>query len=1032
MFRGIAFSHDSAFGQVIQTRATQTPPLVTDGSDAESPRASLYTTKSTDSTTLNGETHPDMSSGGFQGVRFPPKAANKKSIFERQRAEAEAKRQREAAETAAVYEDFVRSFDDGAGGNGGAEGSAPPTLPPGPLSGPPKAKGTIGATGGRRHFSMPSSGPSVLLRSSGPSSLGPGRGTTAKRRLAGAVDPRTRLAFGDDDDDDDEQEGDGHGGDERGGSGDEEGQVTERGERGRGSSAADRAEERAAAKPTIRLANLPPGTSPAAIRALVASGGSGTFAVDGVRILPASRLTSAAAHRKSLAAIVTLAAETAASDIDAAVSALQNRYLGFGYYLSLHRHLSSAVVSAAAGGGGAGAGSDGSGGSSTQQPFGAKPVPPPKPEGGTSSGGGSTGFVPPPPATAFHGGSRFHPGGGGGGGFGGHGRNQVYNRGIPPPPTYSAAGSAGVSRDSLLYVPVRAPRDIKKLRMIHKVAERVLDQGAAFEALLMSRPEVQHEEKWAWLWDARSEAGVWYRYRLWEAFTGLRTKRGQGRYVPLFEGSHAWKVPDRPLPYEFDTNLAELVSDSEYNSSDDSELEDGPGSAARTAGNEDGEDTFLNPLDKARLTHLLARLPTSLTRLRKGDIARVTAFAITHASRGAGEIVDMIVANVERPYAYTAANPQYQQQEQEKDDKKEEHTDTSGAQLIALYVVSDILSSSATSGIRHAWRFRQLFEAALRRRNVLEGLGLLAEKHGWGRLRADKWKRSVGLVLGHWEGSSVFAAETQEFLVSTFENPPSAKKDNGQTGVSGASEGAMAATASKKGRWKTVDTADAASGLASGFRPVERPVEAADGKMTERRDGTPAETTEEHDEWAYRSEYTDDEALDLACLDEEDIDGEPMDGDTASRYLDGTPLTAEEIRALVGDDVAEMSEEGEIGSDDEAYDMSGFSAISSGSSDGSQSGSDNERHRSDVEMQDAGDEPRQASAGREDTKDTKNTDSRPGPTGTTAPIAPAAQREPKLAELFQVAGARPTTGGVSRKRMRAVDMFANSEPDDSS
>src|SRR5262249_50717622 len=38
-------------------------------------------------------------------------APTKKSLSERQKAEAEAKRAREEAETAAVYEDFVKSFE---------------------------------------------------------------------------------------------------------------------------------------------------------------------------------------------------------------------------------------------------------------------------------------------------------------------------------------------------------------------------------------------------------------------------------------------------------------------------------------------------------------------------------------------------------------------------------------------------------------------------------------------------------------------------------------------------------------------------------------------------------------------------------------------------------------------------------------------------------------------------------------------------------------------------------------------------------
>jgi U2-associated protein SR140 len=48
----------------------------------------------------------------FPDVDSKLQAPTKKSLFERQKAEAEAKRLREEAETKAVYEDFVKSFDD--------------------------------------------------------------------------------------------------------------------------------------------------------------------------------------------------------------------------------------------------------------------------------------------------------------------------------------------------------------------------------------------------------------------------------------------------------------------------------------------------------------------------------------------------------------------------------------------------------------------------------------------------------------------------------------------------------------------------------------------------------------------------------------------------------------------------------------------------------------------------------------------------------------------------------------------------------
>src|SRR3954447_14769792 len=93
-----------------------------------------------------------------KGKSFPDVSAKlsalpKKSLFERQKAEAEAKRAREKAETAAVYEDFVKSFEDDA--------------PTGPKSSDGRLN-TFGSRGGglggpsKRHFTASAS------RNSGP------------------------------------------------------------------------------------------------------------------------------------------------------------------------------------------------------------------------------------------------------------------------------------------------------------------------------------------------------------------------------------------------------------------------------------------------------------------------------------------------------------------------------------------------------------------------------------------------------------------------------------------------------------------------------------------------------------------------------------------------------------------------------------------------------------------------------------------------------------------------------------------------
>jgi U2-associated protein SR140 len=616
----------------------------------------------------------------FPSVEAKLQIPTKQSAFERKKAEAEAKRQREAAETAAVYEDFVKSFDHDADGEQSSRGRGAESGPGSGRLERPSGFGThtpYGGAAGKRHFGIP---PGSSMKS-GPGSLGPS--PAGKKRLYDGTpsglqrdrdDSRSKLGFerasNAFDVSDDEAE----------------------------SSTVDRAEEKATSRPTLRLANLPPGTSPAVINALIPS----NLAAEHVKILPPSGPVGT--ERKSATAIVTLSKETPATEIEAAVSSLQNRYLGFGFYLSLHRHLSSAAISSSSLPAVTSL-------TAVSHPFGAKRV-------ADSS-------------------RRFGPQ------HMGHGRNFV-----PPPSYVGPPGAGSVNRSGILHVPVQPPRDVKKLRMIHKVVEAVLEHGPEFEALLMSRPDVQREEKWAWIWDARSEGGVWYRWRLWEIVTGSRSRKGQDKYLPLFEGGHAWKTPDQPLMFEYTTGIHGFVSDSEYNSSDEDDFEDEQNrnmdDSGGAAGNRDQEDVFLNPLEKSKLAHLLARTPTSLSRLRKGDVARVTAFAITHASKGSDEIANMIVSNIERPFAYTSANPDWKLESKGKsaaengsggqspgpeDKGTNEVQDLSPARLVGLYVVSDILSSASTSGIRHAWRYRQLFETALRKHKTFEILGMMAEKH---------------------------------------------------------------------------------------------------------------------------------------------------------------------------------------------------------------------------------------------------------------------------------------------------------------
>ncbi|KAI1452791.1 hypothetical protein F4805DRAFT_405497 [Annulohypoxylon moriforme] len=771
---------------------------------------------------------------------------SKQSAFEKQKADAEAKRKREAAETAAVYESFVKSFDhdddDDDANNTAEQQNAFGARPQG---------GFFGREGGRvpppkRHFGAGLGAPPGLK--SGPGSLGPAPTPFVNKRRfdtntnqqgfsrRGIDDTRGRLGFHDDDVSDGGRAPKPKGISKVFDTSDDEADARSR----------DLAEQKAIAKPTLRLSSLPPGTSPAVIKALMPS----TLTIENVKILPLS--ASGTTERKSIAAIVTLSKETPATDIDAAVSSLQNRYLGFGFYLSLHRHLSSAVTSTAA--------TSSFTSSTTSQPFGAKPVPQP------------------------NGNNPHHQGG--------------FQRGFAPPTSYELSG--GPINRVLLHVPVQAPRDIKQLQLIHKVVESVLAHGPEFEALLMSRPDVQREEKWAWLWDARSEGGVWYRWRLWQVITGAEANAGnRKKYIPLFEGSNAWKIPKKDLSYEYATAIDEFVSDPDYNSSDEEDYEDeGPRPADK---DDNDESTYLNPLDKAKLTHLLARLPTTLTKIRKGDVARVTTFAITHASRGADEIVDMIVANVVKPFSLTSANPEYNKASKDPEDhgdslnstpfpedsgtKPGDVQDTSAASLIGLYVVSDILSAAAASGVRHAWRFRQLFDTSLKDGKVFENLGLMSERLNWGRLRAEKWKRSVKLVLSLWEGWCAFPQESQQLFTETFENPPSAKKEEQVDEVA------------KKNKWKTLETGGSGTvqSESRGFVPLSASTEARnDDEVRGEADNLDGEAMEEY-----------------MSMDEEDLDTD-IDGVPMSDSEDGEPMEETDVGQAEQDKATGKSSEIDI------------------------------------------------------------------------------------------------------------------------
>lgn len=782
-------------------------------------------------------------------------APTKKSVFERQKAETEAKKAREKAETAAALEDFVKSFDD--------EGEQQPGLKSQRGSGN-GGRGGLGAVGGgfgsvgpgKRHFtssslkSGPGSlGPSPAQQRSGPSSRGPAPGLGKKRHFDEYSERQNRdrerdrgdrvFSYGDG--------RDGVGRRDPIAFGQEEDEDTKH------------AEEKAAAKPTLHLSSLPPGTSSAVIKALFVPS---PLNVDNVRIIPPS--AGAGTERKAIAAIVTLDAETAATDIDTMVSHLQNRYLGFGFNLSISRHLSSAALT--------GAGSLGNNTPASglyNLPFGAKPV---------------------AQHTSL---SRAPPPGQGPGRF-------------APPVSYTSSTPYGARSTNSLpatQVEVRIPDNLKQLRLLHKTIEALLENGPEFEALLMSRPQIQRDENWSWLWDPKSIGGIYYRWRLWEIMTDRASRRrepysrygsGQPQSFILFEGQSTWTPPKDDLKFQYTTHIDEFISDEDYNSSDEEDMDEdrGGGLAGRYRDHQrlGGEDMtgllahgdgqgYLNPLAKTKLVHLLSRIPATNAKLRKGDVARVTAFAIEHAGAGASEVAELITRNVISPFRHSVKTPkgdeghdnqdvedselengspkqQFGRDENGSAADKDPTKDTTPSSLVALYLISDILSASSTSGVRHAWRYRSLVQHQLLEQKTFEILGQLAKKYQWGKLRAEKWRRQVQVILSLWEGWSVFEEARMRELENTFLNPPLTKEEELKKAETEAEE--RREKEKTVNRWRSVgdNQADSDSIARNAMLPV-----AGDSDVEMNMDGKP---------------MTDEDNDGDTVLTDDNIDGVPM------------------------------------------------------------------------------------------------------------------------------------------------------------
>jgi U2-associated protein SR140 len=549
--------------------------------------------------------------------------------------------------------------------------------------------------------------------------------------------------------------------------------------------------------------------------------------------------------------------------------------MGYGFCLNIVRHLSSTVAAAVPGGG--------AGGllpfiTNTQsQPFGAKAL-----------------------RLSGHSVAGSHRGGG------------PHRGGFAPPSSFGTSHTRSSQHSNMvggvLQVHVQPPQDLKLLKLIHRMIESILTHGPEFEALLMSKDCVRNDPKFSWLWDARSAAGVYYRWKLWEIVTGYAIDKPYTPTVEIFDGGSGsgaatavWVPPKKPLKYEWAGSLKDVVEDYDFMSDeleDDSDKEDaavddrllgGIGSAAGGSGGaggvvsttNDGKRAakgYLGVLKRSKLIHLISRISTQTSKVRRGDVGRVMAFAMEHAEGGMGEeVVDILVSNILKPLAFTQAALSEDSPPPPSADQSVPQ-ETSSTKIIGLWLISDILSNSSL-GVRAAWRYRQLFDSSLRSRGVFTHLGTIYRDSGWGRMKAEKFRRMIiDGVLEGWEKWCIFPQSTHEAFITAFLNPPLTttgtsatagtsdnqinNQTNNQTKPSGATDTpipAASATTEKASRWKAVDTAP------TGFDPEAAIIEK---DSDEDIDGEP-----------------------LVEDDDDDIDGEPMPEDWDDGDVDGDPMS---------------------------------------------------------------------------------------------------------------------------------------------
>jgi len=345
--------------------------------------------------------------------------------------------------------------------------------------------------------------------------------------------------------------------------------------------------------------------------------------------------------------------------------------------------------------------------------------------------------------------------------FGARWQAPEVTKGFAPPLDLGGGNRDGPREDrEQLIVTANLPPDIATLRLIHQTIEGVILGGVEFEAALMNDPQIQDEERFAWLYDQKHPLNRYYRWRLHQVVCDTSNPE-------IFQNYGLWNGPTEPLADEFADGLGAFDPADEDSDSDEEEqkpqhkpLPIGDNYPGRV----DNGYGILSPRSRAMLLWLLTSLPPGSIVI--DDIAAISVFAVEHAAHGMDEVIDILLSNVVDPFQLTDANSRKRAPEVEgKDDIR--RPDVRQVTLNALRIVHDVLfTTSKESGV--AYKYRLALGTQLVERKIFEYLEQLPAQIAMGRMTERSYRDEVNVILKVWEDEAFFEKATMAHLDEVF------------------------------------------------------------------------------------------------------------------------------------------------------------------------------------------------------------------------------------------------------------------------